>query len=623
MSASQRREAIRLYPHWMRDVDAHLPICAQFILHGNVRDDHLVPEEGHLRFRSTVAALSLLLLENGYAAVLTYDPIAGLRSTDPAQARSLLIEMSPTDDWIAPTAPTEPTGQALSTERLTQLLALIQPTSRPQHRIGLIMDYVSQLTPSGEHLSEAHHSLFRTALQRVHTTQRTVAPDSTRAPLFNPVFWIVDRPGDLPGWLVSAPDGIHQVPIPTPDQDTRQQAAEQLARGQEGLNTAPGPMADDDIATFADLTDRMTLRAMREIVRLAQDQDIVSADIADAIRMYRVGLLDNPWGQETLKEKIAGAEATLSEAVLGQPSAIHRSLDILMRSSTGLTSAHTGGRATGPRGVLFLAGPTGVGKTELAKHLTRVVFGSPDAYVRFDMSEFSHEGSDLRLMGAPPGYVGHEAGGELTNAIRQRPFSLILFDEIEKADQKIMDKFLQILSDGRLTDGAGATVDFSESLLIFTSNKGMADPLPNGELPHPDLDYDDLEKHVLGAIKRHFTETLGRPEILNRLGDNIVVFDYIRADVALKLLHNFVDNALTRVKELHNIDVTLTESAWRVLVEECTSNREMGGRGIGQRVESVLTNPLARAVFFHNEPDRAIQITNIVREVSAWALVQD
>nr|WP_255668657.1 AAA family ATPase [Aeromicrobium duanguangcaii] len=292
-----------------------------------------------------------------------------------------------------------------------------------------------------------------------------------------------------------------------------------------------------------------------------------------------------------------------------------------MRSTTGLTSAHTGGRSTGPRGVLFLAGPTGVGKTELAKILTEVIFGNPNAYIRFDMSEFSNTGSDLRLMGAPPGYIGHEAGGELTNAVRQKPFSLVLFDEIEKAHPPIMDKFLQILSDGRLTDGSGATVHFSETIIVFTSNKGMADPLPNGDLPTAKLGFPEFDAHVRQSVSRHFAEELGRPELLNRLGDNIVVFDFIRTDVATELLTNFVANTLARVRELHAIDVTLAETAHKTLWRECCSDLSMGGRGIGQRVESVLTNPLARAVFLHDDSDSPIHIRNFIREEGgAWAL---
>ena len=146
------------------------------------------------------------------------------------------------------------------------------------------------------------------------------------------------------------------------------------------------------------------------------------------------------------------------------------------------SAVHEGGR---PRGVAFLAGPTGVGKTELAKSVTQLLFGDESAYIRFDMSEFSAEHSDQRLIGAPPGYVGYDAGGELTNAVREKPFSVVLFDEIEKAHPRILDKFLQILDDGVLTSGRGDRVYFSESIIIFTSNLGIYSTAADGTRQSP------------------------------------------------------------------------------------------------------------------------------------------
>src|SRR6185369_7733636 len=156
-----------------------------------------------------------------------------------------------------------------------------------------------------------------------------------------------------------------------------------------------------------------------------------------------------------------------------QQAAVVKALYIIKRAATGLSGAQ-GSKAGGkPRGVMFLAGPTGVGKTELAKTMTELLFGDERAYVRFDMSEFSAEHADQRLLGAPPGYVGYDAGGELTNAVKERPFSVILFDEIEKAHPRLLDKFLQLLDDGVLTSGRGERVFFSETIIIFTSNLGI------------------------------------------------------------------------------------------------------------------------------------------------------
>src|SRR4029453_5714904 len=188
---------------------------------------------------------------------------------------------------------------------------------------------------------------------------------------------------------------------------------------------------------------------------------------------FKVGATENPWKKTYLRERIADALPFIEERVRGQRPAVTKAIDILMRSVMGLTGAQARSSGNRPRGVLFFAGPTGVGKTELAKTLTQLIFGDERAYIRFDMSEFAEEHTGARLLGAPPGYIGEDAGGAPTKGVPEEPFSVVRFDEIEKAHPRILDKFLQILEDGRLTDGRGNTVHFSESILIFTSNLGM------------------------------------------------------------------------------------------------------------------------------------------------------
>lgn len=159
------------------------------------------------------------------------------------------------------------------------------------------------------------------------------------------------------------------------------------------------------------------------------------------------------------------------------------------------------------------------------------------------MSEFSSEFSDQRLIGSPSGYVGDDVGGELTNAIREKPFSVVLFDEIEKAHPRIMDKFLQILDDGVLTSGRGERVYFSDALIIFTSNLGIYKLTETGErIPNvtANVQFDDVQARVKNEIERHFKFVLNRPEILNRIGENIIVFDFIRPDVVEQIFQQMI-----------------------------------------------------------------------------------
>jgi ATP-dependent Clp protease ATP-binding subunit ClpA len=286
--------------------------------------------------------------------------------------------------------------------------------------------------------------------------------------------------------------------------------------------------------------------------------------------------------------------------VRGQRGAVVKTIDILMRSVMGLTGAQTRSGGNRPRGVLFFAGPTGVGKTELAKTLTQLVFGDDRAYLRFDMSEFAEEHTGARLLGAPPGYIGYDAGGELTNAVRDKPFAVVLFDEIEKAHPRILDKFLQILDDGRLTDGRGETAYFSEAILVFTSNLGIFVDDGHGQrvqTVRPGDPPQVVEARVRSAIEDYFKFRLSRPEILNRIGDNIVVFGFITPDIAAQIFAGMLRNVQARVRNEHKVELAIDDAVRARLQERCIADLSNGGRGIGNRLESLFVNPLARALF--------------------------
>ncbi|MGX1763210.1 AAA family ATPase, partial [Streptomyces lydicus] len=296
---------------------------------------------------------------------------------------------------------------------------------------------------------------------------------------------------------------------------------------------------------------------------------------------------------------------------------------ILIRSAMGLTGAHTAGSGTRPQGVLFFAGPTGVGKTELAKSIAELVFGRADAFVRFDMSEFSAEHTEARLIGAPPGYTGHSAGGELTNAVRQQPFRLILFDEIEKAAPRILDKFLQILGDGRLTDGSGSTVYFSETLIVFTSNLGVYRTDSTGQrvpIVARGTPYTTVESTIRAAIADYFTKEIGRPELLRRIGDDVVIFDFISDETAAQLVPQFVSNVIDRVRATTGITVTVEDAVRKQLLAAALTRLDFGGGGVAAAVEALLVNPLARALFDLPPGTDAATVTDLAESDDGWTV---
>ncbi|WP_330932531.1 AAA family ATPase [Spiractinospora alimapuensis] len=332
--------------------------------------------------------------------------------------------------------------------------------------------------------------------------------------------------------------------------------------------------------------------------------------------MYRVGVTDNPWRDPEVLARINDGEAHLNRRVRGQSTAVRKTMDIFMRSATGLTGAHSSSSPSRPRGVLFLAGPTGVGKTELAKGIAELILGTDAQPIRFDMSEFASDHARDRLIGAPPGYVGFDAGGELTNAVRANPISVLLFDEIDKANPHLFDLFLQILEDGRLTDGRGSVVHFTECVLVFTSNLGVVGP--RGRLSR-----EDPPQEVRASLRRAFEDffdvTIGRPELLNRFGDSFVALDFITAEVAAEILEGMLANVAARVWRACGARLEVDADARDTLRRAALEQLDHGGRGVGTAVETLLTNPLARHVFTDPPaPGQRLAVTAITSDAVGW-----
>ncbi|MEO7107375.1 MAG: AAA family ATPase [Rhodoferax sp.] len=603
---------MELTPRWIQDLERLLPIRSQFVVSGNIRDSFLTPMRGTdtLTLAPLLRCLWSSLSALGYRCMLVYDPIEGLR---PYPNEPAVVELATRlfnlklQNGVMPA----------SLESLSDTMKAV--AFQREARCGLVIDFASRLTRQADHLDNTEHRFFLAA-QRLSLMANPIVPRATDAPtaspppapttsptiaasvqaLFNPVLWLVNRSQDLPSWLTLDSARVASTVIGQPDYSTRQEAARCLAPMFAGFNAATAEQRDTFAATFTDNTDGLSLSAMSDIAQLADRQGIALTDVDDAVQCFKVGATDNPWKKTYLREKIANGQTVIESRVRGQERAVTKTIDILMRSVMGLTGAQARGRGSRPRGVLFFAGPTGVGKTELAKALTHLVFGDENAYIRFDMSEFAEEHSGARLLGAPPGYVGYDAGGELTNAVRAKPFSVILFDEIEKAHPRILDKFLQILEDGRLTDGQGETTYFSEAIIVFTSNLGIYVEDEQGrrvQNVHATDAQEVVEERVRQSIQDYFKFRLSRPEILNRLGDNIVVFGFITPQIGGQIMDGMLANIVARVREEHKIELVIPDAVRAQLRAECTKDLSNGGRGIGNRLESAFINPLSRALF--------------------------
>ncbi|MEU6582490.1 AAA family ATPase [Nocardia sp. NPDC046763] len=601
-------------PSWLREIDAALAANPQIMLTGALRDLVLLPgaDDTSGPLLTVPEALRVVLAEAGHRSVITVDPVDGARVTmdHDGVAAAIVRAACPGNAGVSP-------------DTLRLLPRVLNEVVHSERPCCLIIDSASRLVPAADFAGAELHRVLVVAERLMATAPRRNVPGPHRTWLYNTVFWLLDQENDLPHWMVGG-QLARVVSIPAPGMSQRRALVSLLI---SSLPEAP----EEDSAGFHALVDRyaaqtggLTLRSITEVNRLAIDRRIPAERVDDAIRTFRVGIPDNPWQDPALRQRIRSGARSLGTKVLGQPIAIRKSVDILIRSAMGLTGAHTAGTGTRPQGVLFFAGPTGVGKTELAKAIAELVFGRADAFVRFDMSEFSAEHTEARLIGAPPGYSGHSAGGELTNAVRQQPFRLILFDEIEKAAPRILDKFLQILGDGRLTDGSGSTVYFSETLIVFTSNLGVyRTDSTGGRVPvvARGTPYATVESTIRAAVAEFFTKDIGRPELLRRIGEDVVVFDFISEDTAADLVPMFVANVVARVRATTGITVAVDDTVHKQLLDVALTRLDFGGGGVAAAIESLLVNPLARALFELPAETDAVTVTRLEESTVGWTAV--
>ena len=281
------------------------------------------------------------------------------------------------------------------------------------------------------------------------------------------------------------------------------------------------------------------------------------------------------------REKLLDLESVLKQSIVGQDRAVELLADAIRRSRSGLQDPNK------PIGSFLFLGSTGVGKTALAKAVTQTLFDDANAMTRIDMSEYSERHSVSRLIGAPPGYVGYEEGGQLTEAVRRKPYSVILLDEIEKAHPELFNVLLQVLDDGRLTDGQGRVVDFKNTLIIMTSNMGseLWNRLDQNS-PHLEADVIQLEEEVMQLLKQRL-----RPEFLNRI-DEIVSFNPLNKEAIKDIVRLQLEEVKHKLTDLH-ISLDATEDALNYLAEK-GYDPDFGARPIKRLIQKEVMNVISK-----------------------------
>jgi len=412
------------------------------------------------------------------------------------------------------------------------------------------------------------------------------------------IILITNKLSNFPLSFYQANPEVSTITLSKPDRLERRRLLEKIEAGFE-LKFNPGETLLNSSRTneYIDVLEDFTNREIIQMAKLSRKEEKLTFD--KLYLLFKYGEKDNPW-EKLAYEDVKNIKKKLSERVVGQDEAIEKIEKTVVKAYMGLTGLHKTSSRSMPKGVFFFVGPTGVGKTELSKALAKFLFGDEQACIRFDMSEYAQENSDQKLIGAPPGYVGYEQGGQLTNAIKEKPFSVILFDEIEKAakpNPRILDIFLQILEDGRLTDSKGETVYFSESIIIFTSNLGASEVKPSDNK-------EETAEEFIKIVKNYFDNEIKRPEILGRIGySNIVPFNFILDDeFAIQIAKSKLNPIKRGIQEKYRLDLEFESELNFIKYILKRVDKSKGGRDILNAINDVLLDELSMFLF-NNKQD--------------------
>jgi hypothetical protein len=632
---------------WMREIDKQFIRGRQALLCGNVNDRFLYGREQGGGPRSDYVSvhdfLKAYFAAEGYELVLTYDTVDGLQTIDPGVMQPLLERIlaqgyggggstpssgtSPTPSATgqpaaaagrnppgafaadAPTSPAPPrrmpttAGAALQPNQALDVLRTV--LSQKKVAAGVIIRYGDKLFGDPQRQSpEELRNLI--CLKKMVEEAADLPAGHPLVGRKNALVIVAHNLGDVPNWLYRNNPLTSVIQATPPGKEERLCFFRRFHRNFFGAGDLPPAELEILLAQLADLTDGMTAWDLDGIRRTSAAERITLAKPRELVDYYKYGSREDAW--ESLDaERIRTARQRMAARVIGQPAAIDAVVSMMAEARINVRMTETSAKAGRPKGVFFFVGATGVGKTELAKAISELIFGDDTAFHRFDMSEYSEPHAAEKLTGSPPGYIGHEEGGQLTSIVRRRPYIVLLFDEIEKAHQSVMDKFLQILEDGRLTDGKGETVYFSQAVIIFTSNIGAGTlklRMPDGGgLPS----YDEVKRHFDDEVKRHFTEKLNppRPELLGRFGENILTFDILRPEHIAGICNKFFSGLKASALAKRQLTLqTPDDGVVRMIQTRMAEGDNMlfGGRRIKMLLESCVERPLNRWIFFNQPP---------------------
>ncbi len=630
---------------WFKQLQDAVAVASAVTVHGNIKDFLLHATGGQLQFSNIRSFFEQFLHATGYELVGHYDILDGLEFWTEEQLAQYkeLVRLSENTQRSG-TKPyaygeDEPGDTGHSPDQDNAAVYVMQSHSANTKDFFETFSRIRSLFNRRD--CPPFAVVFYYSDYFLGSTKGLNLDDRANLILFEKIINIARR--KPPQIVIIVADDIRKVPaqlyfgnprcrqlyIPAPGKNERKYCIQKFLGMFYGNDTEKDLPAIESLAAY---TEGLTNYDLNNIAQLSTRLQISLQKGRELVKQYKFGSKTSPWdelskeriratpwkrlkknangqpeldpsGRSQVEEVSLDMQSCLKERVVGQDHAIAAMEDMVIRAVQGIQSSRGQDAFAKPKGIFLFCGPTGVGKTELTKAFTEWLFGDESAMIRFDMSEFGQEHSDAKLIGAPPGYVGHEQGGQLTNAVKKKPFCVILFDEVDKMHRKIWDIFLQILDDGRLTDGTGDTVYFSESVIVMTSNLGGAKQPSAANMR-------DIRKHYFDSVSHFFREVLGRPEIFNRIGmNNVIVFNPIGPDFQETIIWQKLNTVNLAYLEKKNVRLDFDRSVIDYLRNSDEGFSRNGARGVENLITACIINPLAKHLFYNYDHSDPVALT--------------
>ena len=618
---------------WQNEIELYSDFRTTFILEGEVFDKQPLIDD-YFSLVSLDEYLYKKLIEMGYECVVFFNHVDGFynnieKKRDHVKIFKEIVKKVKKDDKEVQLKGSTERNSKFGNATDNIRFAMSNNDTKP---VAVVCNMASRYITNATHLAQ-DEQYFYSELFLASQTVSNPKNTQTGKRLNNLIFILCDKSNDIPAWFYLNNPMAKTLQITVPNTDIREAYLNSVFDLVEGYDEVIkySPEKQNKIKNkFVDITSGFRNIDLEALVKLMGNEKISIEHIEKAVTLYKYGTKDNPWDDPRLINKLNNLTKDIQKRVKGQEIVIQQVSDIMTRAIFGLSGITHSSSSSKPKGIMFFAGPTGTGKTELAKTLAEWLFGTEDACIRFDMSEYSLAHSDQKLLGAPPGYVGYEQGGQLTNAVKQHPFSILLFDEIEKADRSILDKFLQILEDGRMTDGKGETVYFSDTVIIFTSNLGITktnrltgekverityngSTITDCQSNKTINNYDDYKLKIMQGVDEFFIHEAGRPELKNRIGDNFIVYEFIKPEVANMIAEAQLEKIKNNLWQQKNINLDYVKIL-PCLFGKLTKYYKQGGRGVGNAIEKYIVNPLARCLAQFGKSSNCNIIINKINE---------